>query len=208
MMKVFKSLSEVVINLIVHLMVLALCDLKATSTASWSCSLPPPGGNVFSRSLYAWPIQRVGLWPSPTQRQSRNSWQNKFDIWLNMLTTYSSCNLWCDWVKCFTKNILFIYLFFQKRNNKTAKPANKNIRSMHLTSYSSYIGTGSLKCGRMNACWCVLQCLTWSRVGLWQHHSSHQCMRLEGRSSWPQKWGTSSHPSEPPYTHPGAGSAD
>lgn len=111
MMKVFKSLSEVVINLIVHLMVLALCDLKATSTASWSCSLPPPGGNVFSRSLYAWPIQRVGLWPSPTQRQSQNSWQNKFDIWLNMLTTYSSCNLWCDWVKCFTKNILFIYFF-------------------------------------------------------------------------------------------------
>lgn len=33
-MKVFKSLSEVVINLIVHLMVLALCDLKATSTTS------------------------------------------------------------------------------------------------------------------------------------------------------------------------------
>lgn len=54
----------------------------------------------------------------------------------------------------------FIYLFFQKRNNETAKPANKNIRSMHLTSYSSYIDTGSLKCGRMNACWCVLQCLT------------------------------------------------
>lgn len=37
----------------------------------------------------------------------------------------------------------------------------------------------SLKCGRMNACWCVLQRLTWRRVGLGQHHSSHQCMRLE-----------------------------
>lgn len=58
-MTVLKRLTEVVISLIVHVMVLALRDLKGTSTASRSCSLPPAGGNVLSRSLDAWPIQLV-----------------------------------------------------------------------------------------------------------------------------------------------------